>query len=179
MVWRPEWLMVKGCGNLSELQRLILKIQPDARFFLAGDGPLRKQVIEYVQINELSDQVFLPGHLKDMDCYWMSLDVALFTSPCEPFGLRLIEPMSLGIPVVAYRTGCGSDDLIIDEITGLRADWGDIDDYVQQCIRLSTDKALWERISNEGSKSVCENYSIESMAERIMEIYQDVIKYCP
>ena len=87
--------------------------------------------------------------------------------------------MSLGIPVVAYTTGCGSDELIKDDITGLRAEWGDVDSFVQKCIRLSTDKALWERISKEGLKSVRENYSVKSMADRIMDIYQELIKICP
>ena len=169
----------KGVWEFIQAAEAILKIQSTARFVLAGDGPLRNQIVDYVQSNKLSEQISLPGHLKDIDEFWTSLDVALFTSPCDGFGLSIIEPMSLGIPVVAYRTGFGSDELIIDEITGLRADWGDTDDFVKQCVRLSTDKALWERISNEGSKSVRENYSIKSMAEQIMEIYQEIIKFCP
>ena len=66
--------------------------------------------------------------------------------------------------------------LIQDDITGLRANWGDIDSFVEQCVRLTTDQALWKHISQEGSKSVKENYTIERMADRVMDVYQETIK---
>ena len=114
----------KGVWEFIRVAELILKVQPDAKFFLAGEGPLRTPITDHIQDRGLASQISLSGHMKYIDKFWTSIDVALFTSPCDGFGLSIVEPMALGIPVVAYRTGCGSDEINPGRYHGLESQLG-------------------------------------------------------
>lgn len=164
----------KGLWEFLEVAGEVLHRQPDARFALAGDGPLREPISQEVQRRGWTGNVSLPGHVEDVERFWRGLDVALFTAPREPFGLRILEPMAVGVPVVAFRTGYGSDELIRAGETGLQAPWGCPALLAEQCVAITSDMRLWRRISQGALDAVRHTFSLDRMCDELDVVYERV-----
>jgi glycosyltransferase involved in cell wall biosynthesis len=87
----------------------------------------------------------------------------------EAFGSHLIESMAAGVPVVQPNAGA-FPELIIATGGGVI-----YDDIVQTLKRLLTNPGLSRELGKQGRKSVEENFSIETMAKKIISIYKEVI----
>lgn len=164
----------KGVLEFLDVAAEIAKWDPQARFILAGDGELAVAARERAHALGLADKLEMPGFVTDMDAFWPTLDVALFTAAWEPFGLRIIEPMAFGVPVVAYRTGAGSDELMDNGRTALMAPWGNPTELAAQCVRLMRDAALTEDVRQAARQQVEENYSVETMVRRVEALYSAI-----
>lgn len=162
----------KGVWEFVAVAGEIRKLKPSARFVLAGDGPLAHALREFIRTNRWEDCLALPGHITNVEEFWRSIDVALFTAPREPLGLRILEPMTVGIPVAAYRTGFGSDELIVDGETGVQAQWADAPALARLAVELTQNVALWQRISTAAVRDVRKRFSLWEMCNRLDEVYE-------
>jgi len=163
----------KGIFEFIEVAAEITRRLPAAEFVLAGDGPLLPAAKERARQVRLEGKLDFPGFVNDMAQFWNSLDVALFTSPKEPFGLRLIEPMAQQIPVAAYLTGAGSDEIIEDGKNAVAAPCGKPYQLAEQAVRLVTDATFREALIVQASHDVTTKFSIERMAAQVEEVYSN------
>jgi glycosyltransferase involved in cell wall biosynthesis len=170
----------KGVEEFVDACAAIARNHSGARFTLAGNGPLLEPARRRAHALGLTDRLSFPGFVRDMPTFWRSLDVAIFTTPKEPFGLRIIEPMTCGTPVVAYRTGFGSDELIEDRVTGHLIDtFGDAEAMAARCLDAVRDTKQWTAMSQAGRSKVRTEFSLERMARSINELYADVLRSAP
>lgn len=82
----------------------VSKSYPSSRLSIAGDGPMRDQLLDIIRSKNIESKVSLVGHLnrKDLLSLYQSAHALLHTSHTETFGLSMIEAMSCGIPVITY-----------------------------------------------------------------------------
>jgi alpha-1,6-mannosyltransferase len=73
-----------------------------ASLVIAGEGPIRGELIEQARVLGVGDAVRLLGRVSDGDKWRLydSADVLLFASTLEGFGLVVAEAQSRGVPVV-------------------------------------------------------------------------------
>ena len=84
----------------------------------------------------------------------------------EPFGLSVIESMACGTPVIAFNRG-SMGELITDSETGFLVD--DLDQARSAISRLKTiDRRLCRR-------RVEENFTVDLMVERYIDVYKKII----
>lgn len=86
---------------------------------IVGDGPLRNTLEKLVLHLGLSDVVTFEGRLSQENISELlcKMDVLVHPSRLETFGIVLIEALSSGVPVIAFKNG-GSED-IINETNGI------------------------------------------------------------
>lgn len=161
----------KGIFEFIDVAVEIARRLPTAEFVLAGDGPLLPMVKERVGQLGLQKKFKFLGYVNDMDQFWKSLDVALFTSPKEPFGLRLIEPMLYQIPVAAHLTGAGSDEIIEEDKNSVVAPWGKPGWLAERAVRLVTDSTLREALIVQAYRDVTTKFSTERMTAQVEAVY--------
>ena len=164
----------KGVIEFLDVAAEIARLDAHARFVLAGDGPLAPAVRDRASALGIADRLDMPGFVADVETFWKSLDVAVFTAPKEPFGLRLIEPMALGVPVAAYRTGAGSDEIIEDGVSGFMASWGDAPALAHACVRLACEADLAAQIMAAARERVEQRFSVEAMVQGVHQVYERV-----
>lgn len=165
----------KGVEEFIKLAAALHASAPEIRFSIAGEGPLRESYEAQAEALELSDALTFEGFVEDMAKYWGRLDVAAFTPPFEPFGLRLIEPLAHGIPVVAYRTNTGADE-VIGRCRGITAvPYGETERLAQKVIELRDDSQQRESLADAGYSDVHKLFSIQAMAAGVSEIYTQVL----
>lgn len=84
----------------------------DARLLLVGDGPLRTQLESLVASLGIEAKTLFAGFRSDVRACQKCMDVCVFPSQSEPFGLAAVETLALGKPTLAFHDGGGMTDII-------------------------------------------------------------------
>lgn len=120
-------LLVAGVMRMSDEKQPLLWIQtaatlallqPDARFVVAGDGPLMSEVRARAQALGLGDRIAFLGEIEDVRTLQAACDVLLLTSAREGTPNVLLEAQALDTPVVTTDAG-GSAACVLPGRTGI------------------------------------------------------------
>ncbi len=93
---------------LKVLKMLREKGYPDFRFYIAGVGNYKKELLEFVKENELQGCVHFLNNLnsEEMVSFYKKMDLVILPSVYEAFGLVFIESIAMETPVlVSNRFG--------------------------------------------------------------------------
>jgi L-malate glycosyltransferase len=93
---------------------------PGARLTIAGEGSQRSSLQAQVRSLSLGDRVTFVGHDSDVRARFQEADFSINSSAEEPLGLSVLESLSVGRPVVAFRQG-GLPEILEDGVTGFFA----------------------------------------------------------
>lgn len=77
----------------------------DLHLVVAGDGPEKENILEYVSELGLSDKVDLLGFVADMKNFYDKIDIFCISSKTEDLPLSIVEAMMSGKPVLASNVG--------------------------------------------------------------------------
>jgi glycosyltransferase involved in cell wall biosynthesis len=91
----------KGNQYLVEAAATVVRERPSARFYVAGEGPLRSALEQQAQALGLGDRLTFVGFVKDAASTWNAFDIAVFPSLWEGTPLTVFETMAVGKPIVA------------------------------------------------------------------------------
>jgi glycosyltransferase involved in cell wall biosynthesis len=142
----------------------------DVKLAIAGAGYLEKSLKELSNSKKI---VFL-GYISDSNTlsslYRNSL---LFVLPSlyEAMPMVLLEAMSHGVPVVASRVG-GIPEFIHDDINGYLVEPKDYHELGNKIRLLVENEFLREKIGAVNMDYVKENYSLEKMTQKTIQVYK-------
>lgn len=92
----------------------------------------------------------------------------------EPKGIYLLEAMACGVPVIQPRRGAFTE--IIEKTGGgLLVEPDDPASLAESILGLYRDQRLGETLGQNGFRAVREHYSVAGMAERALEVYEDLV----
>ncbi len=94
----------KNLGLLIDAFARVVERHPEARLTIAGDGPLRDELVGAVAGAGLDDRVDFPGHV-DASAVFAELDVVVMPSVFENCSYTLLEAAVSGCGVVATDVG--------------------------------------------------------------------------
>ena len=90
----------KNHKKLISIFEEIIKVKPDSKLVLIGEGKLKKSIEEDVKKKRLSDKVLFIGYVNDPENYLQAMDVMIIPSLFEGFCLAALEAQVSGLPVV-------------------------------------------------------------------------------
>lgn len=93
----------KGVLYLIKAFQDLLKVDPDVRLVISGDGPDRPKLEFFVHENHIPNIAFL-GFVDETTKLRLMYEASLFCSPAlfgESFGIVLLEAMAAGLPILA------------------------------------------------------------------------------
>lgn len=124
---KPAGLLIGtvGCMRPEKNQEVLLTAlrrlrvaRVDAHLVIAGDGPLRGQLVRRAVELELSDRVHFIGEVEDVRPVLGAMDLFVLPSVAvESFSNAALEAMSMGKPVILSDVG-GAREMIDDGIEG-------------------------------------------------------------
>ena len=87
--------------NVLTLLKCFCRLSQDSpmckmRLIMKGQGPLEKQMKEFIEINNLSEKVILQSYSSELSSFFSSINVFVLPAYFESWGLVAIEAMSLG-----------------------------------------------------------------------------------
>jgi glycosyltransferase involved in cell wall biosynthesis len=154
---------------------LISERIPDARFYVAGEGPARHYIENMVAELSLQGRVVLLGHREDVPEVLASLDVVVQPSYAnEGVPQSVLQAMAMEKSVVASDAGAISE-AVIDGKTGFLVEPKNPDQIAEKVVQLYCDPELRKDLGSESRKFVQEKYTIEGMLDKVERLYRMLV----
>lgn len=164
---------------VKAISRLVPQ-HPTIEYRIIGSGPEEKTLTQLSEQLGIQQNVLIHGSVSTDELLSHYSDAHIFVLPSIDFrdgshtetqGVVLQEAQSSGIPVIASRTG-GIPEVIKDRETGLLFEEENDTQLSQLIESLINDKEQYETISEQARKDVEENYSIEVIGGRLIDLYK-------
>ncbi len=152
----------------------IIKRNKNCHFIIVGDGPELEKCKNMIHHLGIIDYFSILGFRRDIPNIMKLLDVVIFTSKGEGFGIVLIEAMAMGIPVFAVNDGAVTE-IIRDGENGILMDTVDPQRAACQILEVVTNMDLMDRIKKNCVTDVKSRFSIEESARQMENIYTEVL----
>jgi len=175
---------VKGVDKLIMSMPHILEKHPNAKLVIVGLGDLQEYLSNLVKAMRLGNCVkfrfeFVPEEERIL--HYAACDIAVFPSFYEPFGIVVLEAMSMEKPVIVGAAGIsGMREIVVccgEEQCGYHIDpnnptdiaWG-INSTLE-----NTDKRKW--LGKNGRRRVVSEFTWDRVAEKTLELYEQMSKH--
>ncbi len=137
----------------------------DFRLIVVGEGSERPWLERHLRQAEFRGLL----HGKDLARAYADLDLFVFPSETDTFGLVLLEAMASGVPVVAVRRG-GPGFVVRPGVSGVLVERQE--DLPQATLALVRDRALREQLRR-GARAQAEASSWDALGRRLYDIYRE------
>lgn len=164
---------VKGQDVMVSAMKDILKVFPDAKLLLVGQGKMENQLRGMIDSLELKNSVRILSVVKNIKEVLSILDVFVMPSRQEGLGISIMEAQAAGLPVVASRVG-GIPSLIADKETGILVESENEKDLGEAIIEVLKDKKMGADLGRAAKEFILKNYSIERMVGGTLDVYTSV-----
>jgi L-malate glycosyltransferase len=162
----------KGHHVLMEAVRMLCPEKPAIKVLIAGDGPQRSALQDFVDRCGLSSTVMFVGVVKDVRQVLGAADIfVLPTVHREGLSLAVLEAMQHGLPVIASRIG-GVPELVDDGATGILVTPNDPHNLAQAISTLAHDNKLRRLMGESGRKKIDRLFRVERMVAQIESLYE-------
>ncbi len=166
--WKGHIVLVKALA-LSGITNLKLLIA--GTYHLVNNPSFKVQLEQCIKDNNLTRNIQFIGSRDDMEKVLSVVDVVIVPSDHEPLGMVVLEAMASGKPVIGSDTG-GIRETIIDGITGLLFEPGNIQNLAEKIKLLYTDSSLARKLGEAGRKRYLENFNEDIFVKVLNNIYK-------
>ena len=164
----------KSVETLIAAMKSVAAAEPSAVCVIAGEGSQKAALLSQIAGSGLENAVRLIGFRSDALALMNAADVFVLPSPNEPFGLVLIEAMSVGKPVIATRSG-GPLEIVVDGETGLLVAPSAAEEMGGAILSLIRDADLRRRMGAAGRARFLEKFTVERMTRATIAVYEKAL----
>jgi glycosyltransferase involved in cell wall biosynthesis len=185
-----EWQFVQA-GRLIEKKGLpvtlrafstFLKQHPHATLKIAGEGPLLPELQNFARELGVTNRVSFTGFVSQEQLREIYYGSHIFLHPSQT-GLdgnqegipnSMLEAMATGLPVFATKHG-GIPEAIENGVSGVLVPERDDEALAQALLNAAQDPDFLSRIGHAGAEAVQKNFDLSTQAQRLEEIYLDLL----
>jgi len=118
---------LKNHDFLIDIFLLFHKQVPNSKLILVSDGPKFETIRNKVKLFGLEDSVLFLGRRSDTNTLYQAMDIFIFPSKCEGFGIVVLEAQAAGLPLlvsdsVTEKTRC-SDRIFYKSLDSGAESW--------------------------------------------------------
>ena len=170
----------KGQETLVRATDLLRARFPAIRCVLAGDLSADQRYVQRLRriCAELGivDNVVFAGFQKNAIDYMRLMDVVVHTSTDpEPFGIVVLEAMSLAKPLVATTIG-GPAEIVINGVTGLLVEPGRPEELARAVTTLLSDRERAAEMGRRGLERLRDQFTLEKNVAATLAVYERVLE---
>ena len=143
---------------------------PDATLEYRGytnDHQLLGRLKQMAQHMGIAEHVIFGDYLPDtsMDNFYNQAQVLINTAYDEAGGISVIEAMAHGVPVVAYYTDYGIENLVENNVNGFVVTNGDQAQMARRVKQILQDPDLWQKLSR-GAQQTAQAYQARTVYQQ-------------
>lgn len=129
---------------IDAFEILYLEYGLQSNLVFVGDGPDLDKLKLYVKSKpeSVAKHIFFEGNQMNIQDYYRSAKLFVFSSSFEGFGLTIVEALQSGIPVVASDCHTGPREILGDNEYGLLCKVEDSKDMAKKIYQMITNKEL-------------------------------------
>ncbi len=144
------------------------------RLIIFGEGPLETDLRAQAASLGLGDIVQFAGFRTELDSYFGCLDLFVHPSLAEGLGVATLKAQAAGVAVVGFNAG-GLPEAIQSGATGLLVAPGDAEALGDAIETLMNDRPRREQMGAAGSLRMQRDFSIDTMADRHVALYESIL----
>jgi len=179
--------LVERKGHLLVLEalKLLLKKGYKIKYLIIGEGEFKQKISDYINENNLSNNVFLCGYVSFEDLKYFYYSADLFVMPSfeitekgdvEGFGISFLEANICSLPVIGYNSG-GISDVIKNNVNGILLNNFSAVELSEKIEKFINDKSFYNNIKNQTKEYVIKNFTWEKNIEKLKDyllIYKNI-----
>jgi 1,4-alpha-glucan branching enzyme len=173
-VGRLEWR--KGYKYLIDAMPNVLSEYTSAKLLVVGVGDQKAHLQRHARKLGIENSVLFLGKVSAERLYSLYHEAEVYVQPSlyEPFGITILEAMSMRKPVVATRVG-GIPEIITNGVEGLLVEPGDSLQLAKATTNLFSDSSSRRRLSTNARKRVEREFTWEAIAKKTLEFYTNLL----
>lgn len=160
----------KGLDTLLEA----LQQMPNCYAWLAGEGPLRRELENLAKKLGIIDRVRFLGWRTDRAALLRAADLCVLPSRYEPFGTVILEAWAAGTPLVACRSA-GPAAHVDDGVNGLLVPIDDVGALAAAMMRVLGDEDLRRKLVANGYATYIKSYTPEAVTQQWLAYYKQLV----
>ena len=149
--------------------KLVVEQRKNARLEIFGRATLHGELKELKKIKELisklklENNVFIKGHITDVDKEMAESITTLITSKFEGFPMVLIESMLNSTPVISYDLNYSPSDVIDHGVDGFLVEYNNIEQMAEYIIELLDNTEKAKEMGIAARKKVLNHYADDAV----------------
>jgi glycosyltransferase involved in cell wall biosynthesis len=159
---------------LLEAFRIVVDKIPYARLLIAGDGPLKNDLLAKREQLKLTDNVSLLGNRRDIVELLSVFDVFVLPSIKEGLPMTILEAMCCNAAVIATDVD-GNPEVVVDGETGYIVPARKPAVLAEKIIELLQDKDKANLMGRAGRRRVEQEFSFGKMVKGYTDVYEKVL----
>lgn len=169
--------MKRSQKRMDLFLRLIMTLEEkkvDFKIELAGDGPVRKEMEEFVRFKGLDSKVSFLGRLErsEIPLFWKRQDICINIADYEGRNISITEAMGNGaVPVVTATSGVRED--ITDSVNGYVIPLGDYYTMAKRIEYLAEHRELLNKMGRLAHDAVYP----KSLMEPHLKFWEDILSH--
>jgi len=143
---------------------------------LYGDGDIEK-FKTLIEENNLQEKVKLMGWISgsQKDDALQNSDIYILPSYNEGLPMSILEALAVGLPVISTPVG-GIPEAVEDGINGFLVEAGDSAMLAEKIDLLTSDRALRDKMGEQGYRFAKEKFDIKIIINQLQEIYGELLR---
>ncbi|BFL76507.1 glycosyltransferase family 4 protein [Finegoldia magna] len=162
--------------NITEILQYLENIdRDDVVFIIAGAGPFLSELKDICSNSKIRDRLIFTGMIDSSKVgnFYSKADVFVSASTSETQGLTFIESMACSTPIICRNDDC-LDGVLIEGKTGFGYDTEE--EFIDYLNQILDNEKLRAKMGKNCKQLVDENYTEDSFANKIEQIYKKVIE---
>jgi glycosyltransferase involved in cell wall biosynthesis len=177
----------KGIDILIRAWANVVKQEKDLKLIIVGNGPLEEELKELSKAVGVAELVEFSGMVQNVKDLLKDADLFVLPSRAEGLSNALLEAMSHGLPCIATNVGgnvelIGGDNhhkILLGEFmtarNGLLVNPDDIEGISEAMLYLIQNASERKEMCQRGRLHIEKNYSINSIANKYIALYQRML----
>jgi len=164
----------KGLEFLLRAIPDVIRVVPNLRLMMAGDGPMMGELKDLVKILDISQYVTFLGWRADaLD--WMSLaDCIVQPSLAESFCQVITESLILERPVIATPVGIAPEVIVSGKRGGILVPIGNHAEIAKAIVKLAENADFRKMLGKTGKEFVASAFSLREVAAKYERVYREI-----
>lgn len=168
----------KGMHVFVQAMAEVLKTRPECQAVIVGgkhhlEPDYPAFLDDVIAAAGLRNRIHLAGSRSDAMMWMQAMDVFVHASDAEPFGLVIVEAMSLGKAVIATREG-GPSEIIQPGVNGQLTPFGDVPALSRAILRYLEDPAFARRCA-EAARERARAFTIPQYVRRVRSAMEQLL----
>jgi glycosyltransferase involved in cell wall biosynthesis len=158
----------KGFDILLDAFLILCRDFPNCKLWIVGDGPLKEHGLNFIERNEIENNVKFFGHCEMDEVYKIYTRSHFFVLPTkrDPNPLTIIEALSFGLPILTTVFAGNSSDAVISGVNGIVVDIVEPNELLKQLLFFSNmDSDTYNSFSDNSYKKYNEKFETNAVIE--------------
>jgi len=146
---------------------------PQFEAWIIGDGPLRHELESQAKRLQVDSLVNFTGFINPVIPKLQKLDLLIMCSDHEGLPITLLEALSLGVPIIAHRTG-GIPEVLCNGEAGVLISEHTPTSYSKAVIDLVSDPVEMKKLSYKSKKHFNNKFNLDITYRYYVDLYENL-----